>query len=258
MTMNKNMWRWAATTVGVGLLALCGGANAAPAPSIEWKFGDAASPAWPDANTTSITGARAQVTPGPLSVGWVGGQPALDGATGLWDLGQSGTIHLEMPDAGLGGVTVEVRQWNDGFIYCDCAAVSVPGATMKKSSQTADSPGPIGGWITQRTVWVAVAGSSINSVEITGSTTGAVIDQAVVVAEALVPAALVLSIQPTGSGALELSWPESAGSAAVESAENPNDSQGWALLGLAPQLSAGRYSVVVDVAGATRYFRLKQ
>lgn len=256
--MNKNMWRWAATTAGVGMLALTGGANPAPAPSIEWKFGDASSPAWPDSNTTSVMGARAQVTPGPLSVGWVAVQPALDGATGLWDLGRSGTIHLELPDAGLDCVTVEVRQWNDGFIYNDCAVVSVPGATLKSTSQTADSPGPIGGWVTQRTVWAAAVGSRINGVEITGPSTGAVIDQATVVTVNTLPSALVLSIQPAGDGTFELSWPESAGNATVESASDLNDSQGWSPLDTTSQLSGGRYSVSVDAAGAPRFFRLKQ
>lgn len=233
-------------------------AAASPASQIEWRFDSSANPGLPDVNTTPVAGAQAQVAPGPLSLGWRASLPGLDGASGFWDLGSNGTVQVALPAVNLSQVTVQVRQWNDGFIYIDCATVTVPGATLKSTSLVEETTGPIGGWVMQTTVWEATGGSSISAVNLTGAGTGSVIDQLALVTGVVVVQPLVLSIQPADSGSVELSWPEAAGSAIIESAADLNDAQGWSALAESAQLSNGRYSLVVGTGGATRYFRLKR
>ena len=249
-------------TARTAIAAMCAlgafSAQSSTTAQIEWRFESAGTPATPDANTTSISGALAQVNPGEMSVGWNLSQPGLDGGSGLWDLGRSGTVHLNLPAANLRQITVQVRQWNDGFIYSDCASVTVPGATLKSTTQVEETTGPVGGWITQKTVWEAVGGP-ISGVDLTGPATGSVIDKVAVVTTAAAVQPLVLSIQPAGgSDSVELSWPESAGNAVIESATDLSDPSGWSALAESAQLSNGRYSLVVATGGAARYFRLKQ
>lgn len=246
----------------VAIAAMCAlGASSAPASTtsqIEWRFESAGTPATPDANTTAITGALAQVAPGEMSLGWKTSQPGLDGGSGLWDLGRSGSLRLNLPAANLRQITVQVRQWIDGFIYSDAATVTVPGAILKSTTQVEETTGPVGGWIVQKTVWEA-AGGTISAVDVTGPATGSVIDNVAVVTAIAPVQPLVLSIQPTESAdTVELSWPESAGNAVIESAADLKDPQGWSSLAESAQLANGRYSLVVPTGGSARYFRLKR
>ena len=136
--MKNNFKQMVQTMVAVGAVVLGSGQVMAAGSTDTWKFANGSTQSAPVENTG---GALASVTPGSFSSGWTNHED-LFGATsgGVWDLGSSGKITVDnvagvVGDAGQDRVfTVKVTEWNDGGIYNESSAVSVPGAELVSST----------------------------------------------------------------------------------------------------------------------------
>jgi hypothetical protein len=253
----------AVTTV---LIAVC--AQAATTQTV-WTFDSNDTPAVPVGGPLGSS-VQAVFVPGEFSMGWLSGSPLFGAGSGLWDLGREGTITVENMTALLGEPTVSrtfsvrVVQWVDSGIYTVPAQVSIPGAV--RISRT-DSPlGPVTegsagatGWIIEETQWRVPPGVVAGALKVTSAHDGSIIDSLAIEAAPAAPVDLILSIQPAAGdpGSIELSWPESAGSATIESF-NPAASTDWSPLVTAPSVVGGRYQVTVRAGDAAQLFRLRR
>lgn len=213
---------------------------------------------------------QAVSAPGKFSMGWLSGSTLFGAGAGLWDLGRQGTITVENMTALLGDSTVSrafkvrVVQWVDSGIYTVPAQVTIAGALLITRSDARLGPvtgGAAGatGWIVEETQWRVPSGVAIGSLKVTSAYDGSIIDSLVVEAAQPTPVDLVLSIQSATNdpGSIELSWPESAGSATIESF-NPAVSTDWSPLVTTPSNAGGRYRVTVQAGDAAQLFRLRR
>jgi hypothetical protein len=244
----------AAATMLMGSQAVGGERSAA------WRF-DTAEGSSPEANS-GFTGAHCQVNVGANGLAWNQTFPGTGGADGLYDLGQSGNIELSLPNGLVTGpaqLTVKVRQWYDGWIFGQLVSVQVPGANFANTTVLQLTPGNVGGWVTTEWVWDVPPGVKASSVTVTGPSAGAVVDEVSLKAPEAIPVApFVLTIEPVSGepGSLELSWPEAAGVAAVESTTDLSDPGSWSPVEGAAELVNDRYTVRTGSSGPVRYFRL--
>ena len=100
-----------------------------------WVQGGLQSHQWlldDDANPAPGTGGTVEVTVGTGGVGWQSSLEGLPGATGFWDLGQSGQIRVALTKQVIGPaeITVRLSQWYDGVLFGD-VLVSVPNASQR-------------------------------------------------------------------------------------------------------------------------------
>ncbi len=229
---------------------------------LEWQFESDANPAVPEVNLNGPAGAQAAIGPGRMSLGWQKQLPGLGQKTGYWDLGENGTITLNLGSphgiAGVDHVRVRVCQWFDDGIYGSLASVVVPGAKQIGSDVYEVDSGPVGGWMVDETVWELEPGTTLSSVLINGPPTGAVIDEIAVEMMTVSPGSAVLLISVLRDGRVEISWPVSAGRATLEANTDLRNPEGWVQVGVQPQLDGGRYVVVVDAGETMQFFRLRQ
>ena len=253
--------------LGANATAQVNSVTAGPSTDIQWRFDSGANIAAPEVGAGS-SGIQAVVAPGAHSARWLAGNPYFGTVTGIWDLGSRGTIAVGNLNSMLGdsnvGRTFKVRvvQWVDGGIYTAPVEVSVPGAVMTKQDQfpvasLGDGVAGDAGWVVEETEWSASAGSSLSTLTVTGAYDGSVIDSLELQRSVPSLADLVLNIQPVDGG-FELSWPEAAGNATVESTADLSDPTSWTTFPTAPEISNGRYKVATGSAGGVRYFRLKR
>ena len=240
--------------------------SALPGASYEWQFGSSANPAAPDVSPGGAGPGEATIAPGAFASGWMANNPIMGGAQGIWDLGRNGTITLSSP-AGLAGdssqarlFTVRVVQYQDGGIYSQLTAVSVPGATQAASKAAYGDPTDLGDWVVQETQWSAPVGGAVNSITITSAYDGSLVDSVTVLTSSAAvspPQLTILRAGPDGSQ-VQISWPASYSSMVLESTADINNSKDWAPVPAKVQVSGDTASVTLDAAGSASFYRLRQ
>jgi hypothetical protein len=234
--------------------------------SYEWRFSTGLNPAIPEASSGGTGAAQAVIAPGEFASGWLANNGVLGAANGVWDLGRNGSITLSNP-AGLAGnssqerqVTLRVVQYQDGAIYDQLASASIPGATLVSSNSSFSAAATIGDWVVQITQWRAPAGAALNSVAITSSYYGSLIDGITLETSDSLVAPPVLSIRRVGpnNGQVEISWPASYSNMVLESAGNLSASPSWAPVQAPVQVNGNVRFVTLDATGGARFYRLKQ
>ncbi len=157
----------------------------------QWTFGVSNNPAAipPEFVTNSYGAPLASIVLGPFSSGYVLENSFLGCVQGIWDLGRSGTLSLNVsnnPSASAGSykyLQLQVTQYRDS-IYNTNATVAVTGGTLvgrQQQTVLATSNVLSGIWITEQTVWrLGPPSPSVETVVITGGTNGSLIDQVVV------------------------------------------------------------------------------
>lgn len=266
----KNSYRAFPALVIVALTTMFAALRAqAAATQTVWTFDSNETIAVP-VGASQGSSVRAVSTPGKFSMGWLSGSPLFGAGSGLWDLGRQGTITVENMTALVGQSTVarsfkvRVVQWVDSGIYTVPAQVTIAGAVLISRSDFRLGPvqeGAAGatGWIVEETQWRVPSGVAMGSLKLTSAYDGSIIDSLVIEAAPPAPVDLVLSIGSSAAdpGSIELSWPESMGSATIESF-NPGVSTQWAPLAAAPSVVDGRYRVTVQAGDAAQLFRLRR
>ena len=261
------------TVTALGVLALVGagvglasGADSGSA-SFIWKFNSNADPAAPEVSPGGTASPVAVVQPGAFASGWMTNNPLLGSATGVWDLGQNGTITLSNA-VGLakGGsppavVSIKVVQFQDGALYSQLATVSVPGATQVSSSVSVASDTGYGSWMVTQSDWSVPAGTTVSSATVSGTTDGTLVDQVALSTSSVVSPPLQLTIQRLGNGSqVQISWSAASGAVTLESRSALGDSAGWSAVQPQPQVQTSGTTayVVLDATNAVGLYRLKQ
>ncbi len=154
-----------------------------------WTFASSNSPTAlpPDLSTNSFGGAVGAFNFGAFSDGYVDSDPFLGGQQGLWDMGRSGSLTLDITNTTSGSgasykyVNVVVTEFRDG-IYNQRADVNVPGGTLLHQVQQSTTTNSFGGqWISSRTIWrLGSPCPGYESVVITSGTNGTLLDEVVV------------------------------------------------------------------------------
>jgi hypothetical protein len=219
----------------------------------QWSFDN-------DTNPAPGTGGVAEVTVGTGGVGWQASLEGLPGATGFWDLGESGQIRLALanPVTGPAEITLRFTQWYDGVIFANLL-VSVPNATRTSTlvnalQATATS---IGGWQNMETTWSVAAGSVVTEASILAPFSG-VVDSVSLTVPTVVVTPLELTIRTLGAGLVEVSWPLSAGAAALQSRPMVGGEEDWNPVTEAPQVVGDRYVITLMAEEGVAFFRLQQ
>jgi hypothetical protein len=251
--MKKNLNRtMAALGAALGLAASTGAAQS----TYEWQFGSASNPA-------AAGGAQASIALGQFSMSWNAGSVVFGPCQGIWDLGQSGSITIRTPDAAPPDgdtrvITVKVVQYEDGMIYDQLAAVTVPGATLIASKLTEFATAKLGQWTESETQWSVNTGLAADTVVIAGSEYGSLVDSVTVASSGAGdvnrPA---LRIRHVGSQ-LVISWPAGDDQMVLEANSDLSNPQGWAPVTEPVVVKDGVRSVSMDAAGASLFYRLKQ
>ena len=241
--------------------------SAATGAAYQWLFGSGANPAPPEVSPAGAVAALATIVPGEFASGWTANNGFMDGALKFWDLGRNGTLTLSSP-AGLAGdatqsrlFTLKVVQYQDGGIYGQFAAVSIPGATQVGSKAAYADPTDVGDWMVQETQWSAPAGAAVDSITLTGAYDGSLVHSVTVQAStAVVQAAPQLTISRAGpnNNQVQISWPASYSSMVLESTADLSASQGWTQVQAQVQVNGDTASVTLDAAGSASFYRLRQ
>jgi hypothetical protein len=227
-----------------------------------WEFHTGANPA-----VSGSGEGRAVLAPGDFASGWIDTDPIFGGAAGIWDLGRRGTIALSDSNAlsRTAGqhrkITVRVTQWVDGGIYADFAEVVVPGATLETFDGRMTRLGTIGGWVADETVWIADAGVSTDTVLLTATLNGTLVDEVSVEVSALVldpPPSLTIRRLAGDANRVEISWSSAASDWVVEASESVTDATGWHVVTDPVAVAGERHTTLIDTAGGARFFRLSK
>ena len=234
--------------------------------SYEWQFGSSANPAAPEVSPGGAGAAQATIAPGPFASGWMADNAIMGGAEGIWDLGRNGTITLSnlaglVGDSGQARLfTVRVVQYQDGGIYSQLTAVSVPGATQAASKAAYGDPTDIGDWVVQETQWSAPVGAAVNSIAITSAYDGSLVDSVTVLTSSAAVPPPQLTIRRAGpdNSQVQISWPARYSSMVLESTADLNDSQGWTQVQAQIQVNGDTASATLDAAGSASFYRLRQ
>jgi hypothetical protein len=147
----------------------------------EWQFGSKANPAAPDVINNSYGSAIASITVGAFGEGWMD-NPGLGTQTGMWDLGSSGQIVLNIDNrrisAGFGDISIQVTYYGGLFV---APTVAVPGAQFI-SSQTVlvESDGVLGAWYLGQSIWHIEPNPFSEQIIVTSDSFGGMVDQIVV------------------------------------------------------------------------------
>lgn len=226
----------------------------------DWPFSTGSNPA---SSASGGASGYAAVVVGEFGSGWIADVSILGNATGCWDLGKRGSIHLSVSNDATAAspreIRVKVTQLIDGAIYGEAADVDVPGATRGTSLARMLGAAAIGGWVEDVSVWQAAAGSDANMVSLTSPERGSIIDRVVVEVEALAPTPVPLAIANAGTdGAITLSWPASAVGFALESTEDLSSPIDWQPVDGTPALVGDRYTITIEAGVDARFFRLRK
>ena len=150
-----------------------------------WRFLTSGNPATPDAVTNAYGAPAISVAVGDFSDGWFGTWPNSTNL-GLWDLGQSGTMQVTIPNQpGVPAtsskfIAVQVAQYIGG-VFPNYATVSIAGATQVSSQrQQLEAVPPLGGIYVDQTVWRLEPSPANETVTITAPANGGLIDAVVV------------------------------------------------------------------------------
>jgi hypothetical protein len=152
----------------------------------QWTFDDADNPAAPEDYRNDYGMPVANITPGDFASGWVDTVPGFGTQTGIWDLGDGGTIVLEIGNQPVASpykeIWVQVTYFEDTLI--PSPTVDVPGAVLL-AEQTeiilVEATQPFGDWLMQKTVWQITPNPASEQIVITalqGAT--AMVDQVTV------------------------------------------------------------------------------
>jgi uncharacterized repeat protein (TIGR01451 family) len=184
-----------------------------------WAFGVSNNlAAVPAELATNVFGfPQASIAPGAFSSGFILEDTFLGCRQGIWDLGQSGTMTLDVPNApGLSGssykyVQVAVTQLRDG-IYVESAAVGIAGGTLVNQQEINVETNGFGGvWVVAKSLWrLGPPSPGMETVVLTGGTNGSLIDQVVIDTVALdfpCPTDLVASADSGQCGKANVTWP---------------------------------------------------
>ena len=162
----------------------------APASTFQqWAFGNSNNPAAisPELITNSFGASQVGIVLGAFSSGYLDQFPFLGCRQGIWDLGLSGTLTVNVPNtpaAPIGSykyVQVAVTQYRDS-IYAQNAAVSIAGGTLVSQQQQTIETTLFGAtWTVEKTVWrLGPPCPASETIVMTGGTNGSLIDQVVV------------------------------------------------------------------------------
>lgn len=229
----------------------------------EWRFDTGANPLPAEVCNVGTPHSATIAPGGDLSLGWVTQLPGLGDASGYWDLGQSGRITTPLPSLvsesapAVRYVLVSVCQYQDGSIYGELAAVSIPGATFVRTGMDFNDIGAIGEWQVNQTLWRVEAGESAGQVTITGAANGSIVDQVIVEAGTPVSAPPLLAIRGMG-GAVEIAWAASLQGFVLESNTDLNNAQGWQPVNVVPQVVGDEQRVQVPTGASGVFFRLRK
>jgi hypothetical protein len=228
----------------------------------EWRFDTGSNPHAAEVCQSSPSD-KASMAPGQFALGWQNQLPGLGDATGFWDLGRSGTITAALPpfvtdpSPSVRYVLVSVCQYQDGGIYSEYAAVTIPGATFRRTEVDFTAFGPLGEWTVDRTLWRVEAGVSAGPLTITGAGNGSIVDLVVVEAGTPTSAPALLTIRRAGSD-VEVAWSVELQGFVLESNTNLGNPQGWQPVD-APVMVVGNEQLVRLAAGdSARFFRLRK
>jgi hypothetical protein len=228
----------------------------------EWRFDTGANPL-----TAEVCNAgaphTATMTPGQFALGWRSQLPGLGDASGYWDMGSSGRITTPLPslvsEAGTSVryILVSVCQYQDGGIYGELAAVSIPGATYVRTGVDFTAIGAVGEWQVNQTLWRVEAGESAGQVTVTGAANGSIVDQVVIEAGIPVSAPPLLAVRALGA-VVEIAWAASLQGFVLESNSDLDDAQGWQGVNAVPQVVGDEQRVQVPAGGSGVFFRLRK
>ena len=155
----------------------------------QWAFSVANDPSSVPAErvTNSFGTPTASLALGAFSEGYIDADPYFGPVQGIWDLGQYGTLTLNIPNQSGAStnsckyVQVQVTQYKDGSIYSSNAVVSIAGGTRISQQQVTNLTASYGGvWVVEKTLWRLTPSPATESVVLTGAYFGSLIDQVVV------------------------------------------------------------------------------
>lgn len=228
----------------------------------EWRFDTGANPL-----TAEVCNAgaphSATMAPGRFALGWQSQLPGLGDASGYWDMGRSGSISTPLPSlasepgTAVRYILVSVCQYQDGSIYNELAAVSIPGATYVRTGVDYTAIGTLGEWQVNQTLWRVEAGESAGLVTITGAANGSIVDQVVVEAGIPVSAPPLLAVRSLGAS-VEIAWAASLQGFVLESNTDLNNAQGWQVVNSVPEIVGDEQRVQVPADGSGVFFRLRK
>jgi hypothetical protein len=242
---------------------LCSGANSG-ASVATWRFDSSASTIAPEFTQNVTTVPQASIQPGPFSGGWISQNDVLGTASGIWDLGRSGSVTC----TGLSGVvgspgtervfTVQVKQYDDGGIYSTHAALSIPGASCIATNTSVSGSCPIGDWVTETSTWHASSEAALASMVVTSPADGALLDElSIQTASAPLPPPR-LTITSAGDGLVHISWPSSYQGYSLEGNGELTNPLGWLGVSETVQPGDGVFTVTIAATNASKFYRLKQ
>jgi len=219
----------------------------------QWSFDN-------DTNPAPGAGGVAEITVGAGGVGWQASLEGLPGATGFWDLGQSGQLRvgLATPLTGPAEITMRFTQWYDGVLFANLI-VAVPNAirTSTQVTMTQTTTRSIGQWQNLESTWSVGAGSTVTEALIQAPFSG-VVDSVSLTVPVIVVPPLELSIRALGAGLVEVSWPVSAGAAQLQRRLVLGDASDWDPVVVIPQVVGDRYAVTLAGEEDAAFFRLQQ
>lgn len=180
----------------------------------EWNFLTSANPVNAETGTNPYGTAQAAITQGPYSDGYFASWPNSTNV-GFWDLGQSGSISVQIPNrpgtptASAKYIWVQVFQYIGG-VFPNYASYSIPGATyLGGQRQLVESVPPLGGVYVDQTMWRLEPNPSSETLTIMAPSNGSLIDQIVVDTLCITNSNTYVDASYSGSDCAAVGWPNS-------------------------------------------------
>jgi hypothetical protein len=126
----------------------------------EWSFSSDDNPAAPENVSNDFGPPSAAITTGDFASGWLEDAIVFGSQTGIWDLGQSGSISLDIPNSSATGgykeIWLQVTYFSDeSFVYSP--EINVTGAEFLsdqwETMLVEEAPAPGGQWLLEKSVW---------------------------------------------------------------------------------------------------------
>jgi hypothetical protein len=151
----------------------------------QWSFGVSNTPAAiPAELITNIYGTPvADLVPGEYSSGYISQDSFLGCVEGIWDLGEYGTLTLNVPNvpsASSGSykyVQVQVTQYRDSEIYTTNASVAIANGVEVSDQQQVLFATTFGEWVVDNSLWRVTPSPATEAVVVTGLENGSLIHQ---------------------------------------------------------------------------------
>lgn len=154
---------------------------------------------------TGIGAGNAAITLGDGGSGWNESLPGFGTKTGILDLGASGSIDVNVADAGLTDIWVQLAAYEDGFM--SAPEVNVIGASkVSGSNSVVELIDPWGQWTVYQSLWQINPGEQFGGIVITSDAITGVVDSVVVDTKstAVVPEPASLCVLLSGCSAMFL------------------------------------------------------